>query len=276
MLEALQHQSSAGAFTYSIVVVDNDLRRSAEAAVEEVRRYSRVEIRYDVEPQRNIALARNRAVAHAVGEFVAFIDDDETPVESWLESLYRTWNASGADGVLGPVVPSFESNVPQWVLRGRFFDRPRHQTGEPLDWKRTRTGNVLLKRSILEGTAGPFDSRFGRGGEDTDLFRRLTSNGCRFVWCDEAVVYEQVTARMCRRSYLLRRALLRGRQPYFATTDFAKSLLAVPVYTVALPVLLLAGHHVFMKYLIKDCDHIGRLLALCRIDPIKETYVSAR
>src|SRR4051812_16393490 len=108
MLDVLQHQSSACAFTYSIVVVDNDLRWSAEAAIEEVRRYSRVEIRYDGEPQRNIALARNRAVAHAVGEFVAFIDDDETPVECWLERLYRTWTASGADGVLGPVVPSFE------------------------------------------------------------------------------------------------------------------------------------------------------------------------
>jgi hypothetical protein len=49
-----------------------------------------------------------------------------------------------------------------------------------------------------------------------------------------------------------------------------KSIIAFSLYTAALPFLLLIGHHLFMKYLIKDCDHIGKLIALCGIKPIKE------
>jgi hypothetical protein len=47
-------------------------------------------------------------------------------------------------------------------------------------------------------------------------------------------------------------------------------LLAVPLYGLALPVLLIAGQHVFMKYLIKFMDHAGRLLALIDLNPVRE------
>jgi hypothetical protein len=49
----------------------------------------------------------------------------------------------------------------------------------------------------------------------------------------------------------------------------AKAVLAIPAYMVALPVLLMVGHHLFMKYLVKLCDHLGRLLALVRLNPFR-------
>lgn len=276
LLTALVDQDSAGIFTYSVVVVDNDQMGSAEKTVQDFRARSSIPISYHIEPEQNIALARNKAVANANGEFIAFIDDDEVPTATWLVNLYKTGIAFHADGVLGPVVPYYEVNTPKWVVRGKFFERPAHRTGEVLHWRNTRTGNVLLRRGIFDNEERQFKREFGRGGEDTDFFRRMVAKGFRFIWCEEAPVYEAVTAQRCRRSFLLRRALLRGRQPYFTTIDFAKSLVAVPLYTVALPFLLAAGHHLFMKYLIKDFDHIGRLLALCGIDVIKEKYVSSR
>jgi hypothetical protein len=38
--------------------------------------------------------------------------------------------------------------------------------------------------------------------------------------------------------------------------------LAVPCYTLALPILALLGHHHFIAYLVKLLDHSSRLLAL--------------
>jgi len=276
LVNGLQHQGTDGLFTYSIVVVDNDYTRSAEQTVEDLRRHSSVPIRYYNEPEQNIALARNRAVANAKGDFIAFIDDDEVPSANWLTDLYKACADFHADGVLGPVVPSYEGETPKWVVRGKFHERPTHRTGEVLHWRNMRTGNVLLRRSIFDNGERQFRREFGRGSEDTDFFRRMTAKGFRFVWCGEAPVYEAVPAERCTRSFLLRRALLRGRAPYFTTVDFVKSAIAVPLYTVALPFLLAAGHHLFMKYLIKDFDHLGRLLALCGIDVIKENYVSSR
>jgi glycosyltransferase involved in cell wall biosynthesis len=276
LLNGLQYQGTEGLFTYGIVVVDNDNTRSAEQAVEDLRRRCSVPISYYNEPEQNIALARNKAVANAKGEFIAFIDDDEVPSGNWLVNLYKAFNNFHADGVLGPVVPYYEVDIPKWVVRGRFHERPTHRTGEVLHWRNTRTGNALLRRSIFDSEERQFRREFGRGSEDTDFFKRMIAKGFRFVWCAEGPVYEAVPAERCTRSFMLKRALLRGRAPYFTTVDFVKSFIAVPFYTVALPFLLAAGHHLFMKYLIKDCDHIGRLLALCGIDVIKENYVSSR
>lgn len=275
LVNELQTQETDGRFTYSIVVVDNDCNRSAEQTVEGLRRHATVPMSYYTESVQNIALARNRAVANATGDFIAFIDDDEVPCKSWLINLYKACHAFRADGVLGPVVPCYEVDPPKWVLRGKLFERPTHRTGELLHWKNTRTGNVLLRRGIFDDKENQFRREFARGGEDTDFFRRMIAKGFRFVWCAEAPAYEAVTSDRCTRSFMLKRALLRGRQPHFSTVDFAKSFIAIPLYTASLPFLLAAGHHLFMKYLIKDCDHVGRLLALCGIDPIKERYVSS-
>ncbi len=45
-----------------------------------------------------------------------------------------------------------------------------------------------------------------------------------------------------------------------------KSLVAFVIYAAFLPVLLLVGQHAFMKYLIKACDHLGKLMAFCGIN----------
>jgi GT2 family glycosyltransferase len=222
-------------------------------------------ITYCVEPEQNIALARNRAVANASGDFIAFIDDDEFPGRDWLLQLLQTHRRFGADGVLGPVLPYFQSVPPSWLTRGKFFDRPTHETGYRLAWAEARSGNVLFKRSVLNDLDVPFRSQFDTAGEDVDFFRRLMEAGRTFVWCAEAPVHEVVPAVRCTRSYLLRRAVLRGsnfpKHPRDRVRNAAKSLVAVPCYALALPVFALLGQHLFVIYLIKLLDHGSRLFA---------------
>src|SRR3989454_2860396 len=273
LLHALRAQDTGGVFTYSVVVVDNDHTASAEKTVHELLRTSSPPMSYHVEPEQNIALARNKAVANAKGEFIAFVDDDEVPARSWLIRLYTAFKEFRADGVLGPVVPLYQVDPPKWVVRGNFYKRPSHRTGEVLDWPNTRTGNVLLRRAIFDNAENKFNEQFGSGGEDRDFFKRMIAKGLRFVWCAEAPVYEAVPAERCTRSFMLRRAFFRGQLPQFTTFDLARSLLAVPLYTVSLPFLFVVAHHLFMKYLVSDCDHIGRILSFCGFRLIKEKYV---
>lgn len=273
LLIALEDQCTAGAFSYSAVVVDNDEMGSAENTVHNLRMHLSMPISYHIEPEQNIALARNKAVAMATGDLIAFIDDDEVPGKSWLMNLFKARDKFCADGVLGPVVPSYEGNPPEWVVQGKFYERPSHRTGEVLNWTNTRTGNVLLERAIFSDKESMFRPEFGSGGEDRDFFRRMIAKGMRFVWCAEAPVYEAVPAERCTRSFMLRRALLRGQLPHFSSIDVAKSLIAVPLYALVLPFLFLGSHHVFMKYLIKDCDHIGRICSCLGFRLIKDKYV---
>lgn len=264
-LAQLAKQKSEGLFSYSIIVADNDSMGSAQPVVAEFSANTSLPVTYCIEPQRNIALARNRALQHAESDLIAFIDDDEFPAEDWLCNLFKLYKATGADGVLGPVKPYFETEPPQWVSRGKFFERPTHPTGYRMGWEQSRTGNLLFRRDILNSLEIPFRPEFGMAGEDMDFFRRAMERGGSFVWCNEAVAYEVVPVSRCTRSYLLKRALLRGsnfpKHPTNRMKNIVKSLLAVPIYSVALPILFLFGQHLFLKYLIKLLDHGSRLLA---------------
>jgi len=274
LLDELGGQQTEGLFSFSIVVADNDGSQSAQPVVSEFAASSSIRVTYCHEPRQNIALARNAALANARGDFIAFIDDDEYPAKDWLSSLFKTWKATGADGVLGPVKPYFDQEPPKWATQGRFFERPRHETGHKVGLTDARTGNVLFRRQILSGEGEAFRPQFGTGGEDVDFFRRMMERGRVFVWCDEAIVYEIVPASRCSRSYLLRRALLRGRNSLKPRTgrlrNVFRSLIAVPAYSLVLPFFFVTGNHHFMKYLIKLCDHAGRLLALLGLNPVKE------
>ena len=68
---------------------------------------------------------------------------------------------------------------------------------------------MLFRRDILEPGVLPFRPQF-RGGSDVDFFRLRMDKGHRFVWCNDAVVYESIPPGRWKRRYMLRRALLRG------------------------------------------------------------------
>ncbi len=277
LLKELQRQETEELFSYSVVVVDNDQKQSANNVVSECRSDFSLEINYCVEPQQNIALARNKAVENAKGDFIAFIDDDELPIKDWLLTLFKTCNKHRVDGVLGPVKPYFEEEPPEWVVKGKFYDRPSYNTGFVIDWRKGRTGNALLKRQMFNTVEQAFNPEF-LTGEDQDFYRRMIEKGCVFIWCNEAVAHEIVPSIRWKRSFILRRALLRGKvslnHPTFRAFEAIKSMAAVSAYTIALPFLLLFGQHVFMSYLEKTFTHLGKLIGLLGLDPVKQIYIT--
>jgi succinoglycan biosynthesis protein ExoM len=275
-LRHLQDLETSGLFDYSIVVVDNDRMESARATVEEIAGSSTVRIVYCVEPEQNISLARNRALANATGDYVAWIDDDEFPPRDWLIEYYRAMQKYGGDGILGPVKPVFETPPPAWILKGRFFEKPRRPSGTKLRWQQTSTANVFMRRTAVDNVEGPFRKEYGGGCEDLDLFRRLISAGGIFYWCDEALVSEVIPPVRWTRKYLLRRALLRGQNGcrFSDFTSNAKSVVAIPLYILMLPLLLAAGQHLFVLYLMKLWEHTGKLLGLLGLRVIGNKYVA--
>lgn len=276
LLKTLEKQETGSQFGYSIVVVDNDAERSSESVVAAFGAQARVEATYCCEPRQNIALARNMAVSRAKGDYIAMIDDDEFPEPDWLLRMKRACDEYQAAGVLGPVRPHFEEPPPSWIVKGKFCERPEYPTGRIMDWRQCRTGNVLFRRRILESVAEPFDAKFGTGGEDQDFFARMIRNGHVFRWCNEGVAYETVPRSRWTREYMLKRALLRGRNSLRHRAGkaglLARTAIAVPAYTLILPFTLLLGQHIFMKYCIRFCDHAGRALALIGLNPVRERH----
>ena len=283
LLNKLQGQRTGGLFTYSVLVVDNDHEQSAKSIVISWKKKGLVPIDYYIEPEKNIARARNKAVQNANGDFVAFIDDDEFPVDDWLLHLHKTCFKYKADGVLGPVIPHFEVEPPKWVVKGKFCERPTYETGARMHWNNSRAGNALLRKCLFEGVEYPFNPAFGVQGEDVKFFKEMNQQGHNFVWCNDAPVYEIVTPDRFKKFYFLRRAFVQGNISFFYYEEnrvfpkivytAIKSGIAFISYTGILAFAYLLGVHPFMKYLIKDVHHVSRLLALLGLVKVKErTY----
>ncbi len=180
-------------FAVSIIVADNDDFPTAKPLLAKVRAQSGpIPIRYVHCPARNISIARNACLDASSADFVAFIDDDETATESWLERLVEVAQASGADAVLGPVRSVYGPDAPDWMRRGDFHStRPVWVEGE------IRTGytcNALLRMSARSVRNIRFALERGRsGGEDTQFFRQVHGGGGRIAYAADAWVDEPVT-----------------------------------------------------------------------------------
>lgn len=274
LLTALSQQETKGLFGFSVILCDNDGEQSAKRVVSAFAVGSSMDITYCFEPRRSISLARNKTLEFAKGDAIAFIDDDEFPAPDWLFCILKALNDYKAAGVFGPVRPYFDTGPPKWLIKSRLCERPEHQTGFVVPWTEGRTGNAFMGRQLIENIGIAFRSEFELSGSDTDLFRRLIEAGHKFIWCNEAVVYEVVPPSHWKRSFFIKRALLRGRNSLLYREgrwlSVAKSLVAVPVYGLALPFLQLFGHHLFMNYLVRLCDHAGKLLALVGFNPARD------
>ncbi len=192
-----------------VVVVDNDASGSARPVCDNARSWLRHPLRYTLEKRRGIPCARNAAVAAALdSDWIAFVDDDETPEPRWLEELLRVQREQAADVVAGPVVPRFAQTPPHWIVSGRIFAPEPLPEGAPLTT--AYTNNVLVRTRELTALASLFDERLTPNGEDTELFGRLADGGARVVWAPGAVVHELVPAERARLGWVLRRAFRTG------------------------------------------------------------------
>lgn len=282
LISKLQNQLTNNEFTYSTVVVDNDPNQSAKDIVNDLQAKSTMEIEYFCEPEQNIALARNRAVENAKGNFIAFIDDDEFPGNAWLVNLFNTYHMHKCYGVLGPVKPHFDGTPPTWLVRGQFCDRESHKTGTVLDWTKTRTGNVLINASTFREENMRFDPSLGRtGGEDQDFFKRLINAGKSFVWCNEAAVFETVPRERWSKSFYIKKNIqMGGRTGEIVKTDsfnikclwLTKAAVSISFYSLILPFSILGGKHILMKCIFKDLYYISWVIGFFWRPIIKFRY----
>ena len=188
-LESIAEQDLEAGHTVRVIVVDNDMEPTARDTVQNWATEHNFDVRYIHAPGRNISIARNACLDYAEGDWIAFLDDDETASPRWLSELIS--KTSGADVVFGPVRAVYQSRAPSWVRAADFhstrvvYRNGRIDTGY--------AGNVLMNRRAVEATNIRFDLHCGvSGGEDTLFFGRLAAAGLRLVEAPEALASEPV------------------------------------------------------------------------------------
>jgi glycosyltransferase involved in cell wall biosynthesis len=171
------------------------------------------QVRVVREEKLGLSNARNCALREARGEYVIFIDDDETPDPDWLCAFERLILDRGPDAFGGRIEVMFEGERPAWLtdeLLGFLGELNRADGVVELTEPGTsfHGGNFGVRRTVCEAV-GAFDPDLGRkgadntGGEEVDFYRRLRAGGFKAWWTPEAVIYHRIQTGKLRRAYFL-------------------------------------------------------------------------
>jgi succinoglycan biosynthesis protein ExoM len=208
-LKAIAAQDARETVTLRVVVADNAPDAEARGAICAAGKNLGLDLVYVHAPEKNISIARNACLATAHAEWIAFIDDDECPTPGWLSALIAEAGRGNWDAVLGPVQAIYPARCPTWLkMCDLHSTRPvwvggRIETGY--------TGNVLLRRELIERAGLTFRIELGRsGGEDLDFFYRLCDAGGRIGYTPDALIYEPVPIERTSLGYLMRRNFRQG------------------------------------------------------------------
>jgi glycosyltransferase involved in cell wall biosynthesis len=198
-------------YTFSVIVVDND---TGEQGRQVVANFAAIlDIQYFLEPTAGIPYARNALIGAAMQrhfDYLVMLDDDEQPLEGWLDAMIETAESTRASIVGGGVIPKFENEPITPVLRSDFEKlEPTILNGKLVV---DSTANILFSGSFLRGwNERLFDTRFQfSGGSDSELLRRTTARGVRHAYAPHALVIEDIPASRCTEMWLLKRNFRNG------------------------------------------------------------------
>ena len=188
---------------YEVIVVDN---RHDERAGPLPPLPLDSPVRVVRERRRGISAARNRGVAVATGDLVAFTDDDAVVERDWLRVLGSRFAVdTEVEAIGGAVLPSELQTEPQLWFEEFYGGFTRSFRAETLSRKRRQSGvfpyapatfgagcNMAFRRLTLERTGG-FITSLGagtpaRGGEDLAMFIELVTGGATVAFEPAALV----------------------------------------------------------------------------------------
>ncbi|MGD0698879.1 MAG: glycosyltransferase [Trebonia sp.] len=192
---------------YEIVVVDN--APGSDAAEQLVRREFGTDprVRYVREPRPGLSSARNRGIAEAAADIVAFTDDDVRIDRWWLDGIVRGFRAGPDVGAVTGLIATAEiENAEQLYFHlrehwgtnceRRVYDLAEHRDGSPLYPYSVGTigagANFAISRAVIKEIGG-FNEALGAGtpaggGEDLNMFMRILLSGHSIVYEPSAIV----------------------------------------------------------------------------------------
>jgi len=137
-------------------------------------------VRNVIEPNRNPATRRNRAVSEAAGEILAFIDDDAIADAGWLATAAAYLDSHPEVLALGGPDPAPEDSSPEELIAETLLATPLIGSGVACHGNRpgvfaianasdVALVNLFVRRNAFRG----FDEEIGYIGEDTSLIASL-------------------------------------------------------------------------------------------------------
>lgn len=185
-----------------LIVNDGSTDHTAEVCQDLAKKDSRIRF-LSMEKNSGISAVRNRLVAEAKGEFLYFLDDDDSILPETIEESYHLLLKNHADMVVNNIFYVDENGIPldslnrQNIMRDEVLT-PREYCGKLCDSHANfycRVANTLFRRSLFENIHFPD----GKINEDEAIIHQLAC-ACRRI----------VTTKKCYYTYVKRAYTITG------------------------------------------------------------------
>ncbi len=203
-LQSLMALESSSDFQHEILVVDNASTDATPQVIARSIATSPVPLRAVYERQPGVAAARNRAIATARGEWIAFFDDDQIADPNWLTELVAIAREKNLRCVGGAVRLRLPENAPQVSRHCRAQLGESVGLDEPMPYHlrcMPGTGNLLIHGDVFR-QIGRFDETLNMGAEDSDLFLRIFQAEIPAWYTPRAIVRHVIPAYRLQPNYL--------------------------------------------------------------------------
>lgn len=189
---------------FEVVVVDNNSPDGTAAICKQyAEEYNTIRFRYFLETNQGISYARNRGIKEACGEYIVFIDDDETIDTTYLQQLDKMLADYPDAQLIGTAVePVYEVEKPKWLshftmrlITGYYNKGSQVKIVGAGDYP--GTGHAIIRKKLFE-RFGVFNTDLGRkggsllGAEDKDMFLRLIENNIPCYYFPGIPIYHHI------------------------------------------------------------------------------------
>lgn len=199
-LRSLTAQTLDNSLFEVVVVNNNSTDNTPEVCEEFALENPRMNFKMLTETKQGVSHACNAGITHSSGKYIAIVDDDEEVNAEFAESYYNLFEKyPDAAAAGGEIIPLYEYIPPKWLTK--YTERPIAGTlrlGNRIrEFPKTRFpggGNMGIRRAIIE-KYGAFNPELGRtgssllGGEEKDLFKRLTDAGEKVYYVPGAIIW---------------------------------------------------------------------------------------
>lgn len=189
---------------FQIIIIDNNSSDNTwEVCKSFIEEYSCLQIEYYKETNQGLSYALNRGIKEAKGDYIVYVDDDETVAPDHLYRLsVHLYKYPKMELIASPVVPLYEDREPKWMslftqrLIGGSFN-----AGNKLKklgkGKYPGTGHTVIKRELYR-KFGDYNTELGRkgsgllGAEDKDMAFRLINNNIACYYIPDIPIYHHI------------------------------------------------------------------------------------
>lgn len=207
--------------SYEILVVDNGSTDNTKQIV--VEEFAQLQnLRYIYEPIMGLSQARNTGLAHATGEYVAYLDDDAIACSQWLEKIVEVFETvkpqPGCVG--GKIEPIWEAPRPDWLSDSLMtYLTTLDYSPTPVILNETRCripgANISFPKDLLKNMGG-FPLDLGRKGtnllskEESLIQQKLVDKGYSCFYHPEIAVSHHVPASRLTKDFFVNRLYWEG------------------------------------------------------------------